>query len=418
MTAMTKTSGPTGFLQLGSAHFLSVLDGKVIHPSDDGEIGFLFDDGLLMGLREPLGVWDGLKTIEELPGAAFQGIDALKVPMQLPGPERGPIGGLKYNGRELMVLFGRIATLDHKLIGRMSDDGTLYFRDPRFPDTYRKMDETCQLATVFQGTKSNGQAWKQEFQRSLHLPDKSYWENEVMRYFVDYDRINQAQRKYVLDTMKLFALSGLLQLVRKSEGTAGLGNVKHGAAGVTGVRTGNVTLFKDDFEKEVNFYKRFGALMVIPFTRLKPFVEVRINLVVAHEYGHQLEFCLAQASQQRIQDIYEERLQKAAKLHPIPDEAGTVSEIVEPHEIEKRTFVSGYARSSWHEYWAECVAAFAVRESRDELRNRDPQIYELLCDVVLQPEKVLSPRLQESMLSLQTSLRAGGELPDEILKVC
>ena len=297
----------------------------------------------------------------------------------------------------------------------MSDDGTLYFRDQRFPDVFRKMDDYSQLSTFFQGTKSNGQAWKHEFQRSLHKADKSYCENEVIRYFSDYDRVNGQQKKYVVDTMKLFANSGLLQLVRKSEGTAGLGNVKHGASGVTGVRTGNVTLDREEFEREVNFYKKFGALMAIP-ARVKPLIEVRINLVVAHEYGHQLEFCLAHAVQQRIQDCYQQRVQQSARLHPLPEEAETLSELVQPHAIEERVFVSGYARTSWHEYWAECVAAFAVKESRDTLKQRDPEVHQLLLDVVQRPETVLSPMLQENILNLQTSLRVGGELRDDLLK--
>lgn len=409
---MSKTTGPSGFIQYG-ANLLVVDYGKVYHQ-DGSQIGFLFEDGLIQGSGEPLGVWDGLKTIEELPGAVFQGIDSYGLQLELPGAQRGPIGGLKYNGQDFLVLFGRIATQDHKLIGRMTDDGSLFLRDPRFPDTLRKMDEHCQLSTLFQGTKSNGQAWKHEFQRQLHQVDKSYWENEIMRYFVDFDRINGPQKKYVMDTMKIFALSGLLQTVRKSEGTAGLGNVKHGASGVTGVRTGNVTLDREEFEREVNFFKKFGALMAVP-SRAKPLIEVRLNMVVSHEYGHQLEFCLSKAAQDKIQEVYEKRALSSSRLHPLPEEAETYSELIQPNQVDERIFISGYARTSWHEYFAECVAAFAIKDSRDMLKQCDGEIHELLTEVISKPEKVLSPMLQEGMLNLQTSLRVGGVLPDDLL---
>lgn len=416
MVDASKTKGPSGFLQIGTD--LLVVDYGMVYQQDGNQIGYLFEDGLVEGSGEPLGKWDGLKSIEELDGAVFRGIDSYGIQLELPGPEKGPIGALKYNNlKDLFVLFGRIATPDHKLIGRMNDDGTLYFRDPRFPETMRKMDEHSQLATSFQGTKSNGQAWKHEFQRQLHKPDKPYWENEIIRYFEDFDRVTVMQKKYLLDTLKLFALSGLLHMVRKSEGGAAFGNVRHGASGVTGVRTGKVQHDKAEFEREVQFFKKFGALMAVP-SQHKPFIEVRINMVVAHEFGHQLEFCLTQANQDRINEIYERRLTLCNRLHPLPEEAGTASELIQPHQLDERIFVSGYARSSVHEYWAECVAAFAMNESREMLKTIDPELYELLLDVVLEPEKVMSTLegKRENMLNLQTSLRVGGELRGDLFR--
>jgi len=415
MVDKSQIKGPSGFIQL-SNDLLVVDYGKIYH-ADGSQIGFLFEDGLLEGYGAPLGQWDGLKTIEELPDTFFRGIDSYGLQLEIPGPDHGPIGGMKYNNAvDLFVLFGRIATPDHKLVGRMTDDGTIYLRDPRFPNVMRKMDENSQLATLFQGTKSNGQAWRHEYQRQLHKPDKSFWENEIIRYFEDWDRVAVPQKKYVIDTMKMFACSGLLSVVRKSEGTAALGNVRHGASGVTGVRTGKVTLDREEFEREVQYYKKFGALMAVP-SPCKPYIEVRINLVVAHEYGHQLEFCLTQATQDRITDIYQKRLTSCNRIHPIPEEAGTASELIQPAQVDDRVFVSGYARSSMHEYWAECVASFAVKESRDMLKNIDPEMHEILGDVIMQPEKVMSTLegKRENMLNLQTSLRVGGELEDSEL---
>lgn len=407
-----KVAGPTGFLQYGN-HMFVVDYGKIMRE-DGTQIGMLWEDGLIQGTADPFGPWSDFKAIEELNGAMFQGIDTRNIHVVLPGPERGPVGGLKYNNQDFIVLFGRIATQDHKLVGRMTDDGTLFFRDPRFPDTMRQMDEFSQLSTYFQGTKSDGQAWKYEFQKPLHKPDKTYWENEIMRYFVDIDRINGPQKKYVFDTMKLFAMCGLLQVVRKSEGTAGLGNVKHGASGVTGIRTGNVTLDREEFEREVNFFKKFGSLMAVP-SRPKPYIEVRLNMVVPHEYGHQLEFCLSAAAQKHVEEIYDRRLSDCNRLHPLPEEAETYSELIQPQQLEDRIFVSGYARVSWHEYFAECVAAFANKESRETLKQYDPVLHQLLMDVVMFPEKVMSTMLQKDILNLQASLRVGGEFKDDLL---
>jgi hypothetical protein len=180
------------------------------------------------------------------------------------------------------------------------------------------------------------------------------------------------------------------------------------------VRTGNVTLDREEFEREVNFFKKFGPLMAVP-SRPKPYIEVRLNMVVPHEYGHQLEFCLSQAAQVKVQELYEKRIQTCNRLYPLPEEAETYSELIQPAQVEERIFVSGYARTSWHEYFAECVAAFAHKESRETLRQHDPELHGLLMDVIMQPEKALSALLQKDMLNLQCSLRVGGELQDNLL---
>src|SRR5579883_310424 len=103
-----KTAGPSGFIQFGN--FMFVVDyGKIIRETGE-QIGTLWEDGLIQGTGAPFGPWNDLKTIEELGGAIFQGIDSRGLQLVLPGPERGPIGGLKYNNQDFLVLFGRIAT--------------------------------------------------------------------------------------------------------------------------------------------------------------------------------------------------------------------------------------------------------------------------------------------------------------------
>lgn len=409
---MSILRGPSGFLELSGNTF--VVDyGKIFDGNE--QVGFLFENGLLQSQGMKQGHWQGLKALEELPGCVFRGIDSYGIPLEMPGTFKGPTGGLKYNGLPFTAICGRVANQNNELIGSLEDDGKLYFRDLRNPSLNRLMDESSKLNCSFQGILSNGKPATWDFQRPLYRSDKTYKENEIIRYFVDYDAVSFPQKKYVLETMDVFAASGLLQLVRKSEGNAALGNVKHGAAGVTGVRTGNVTLDKEEFEKEVVFYKRFGPLMAMP-TSIKPYLEVRINMVVAHEYGHQLEFCLSQATQGQITDLYEQHLVRCNKEHPLPPGYEGYAELLAPPEVEKRTFISGYARTSMHEYWAEAVAAFSVKSSRDVLRQVDPAIYELLKELVLHPESLVSPIHRETILELQTSLFMGGELSKDILE--
>lgn len=407
-----KSQGPSGFLEFGQ-HMLVVDYGKIC-AVDGSPIGHLFEDGLIQAIAAPFD-WQGMKTIEELSGCKFRGIDSRGVAIELPSEKRGPIGGLQYNNTiPLNVIHGRISTQDHRVVGFMDDDGTITLRDHKTPTMMHVLDENSQLNTVFQGIKSNGTPFVHEFIRPLHRKDRNYVDNEIIRYFEQFDKLNTVQKNYVLETMRIWAASGLLQLVRKSEGTAALGNVKHGASGVTGVRTGMVTLDREEFETEITLYKRYGAVAKVS-NRLKPYSEVRINLVVSHEYGHQLEFTMSQAAQDKVIALYEKRLAMCNRLHPLPEQYEGLSELLLTHQIEERVFISGYSRTSMHEYWAECTAAFSVKESRDMLRAMDPAVYEILHEVLFSPEKTLTPKFEKDALRLQTSLRVGGHFTDDLL---
>src|SRR5262249_38498426 len=324
MSMATKSSveaptvqGPSGFIEMAGQMF--VVDyGKVYHH-DGSPIGFLYEDGFLKGTTGPLGNSDGLKPIEEVEGCVFRGIDATGLELVLPGSERGPNGSLTYNGVLLQVTNGRISTQDHQLVGELTDEGDIFIRDTLRTVTRVKMDENTRLTTAFQGKKSNGQKWEHDFMRPLYKKDRKYSENEVVRYFENFDGLTSPQKKFVLESLRVWSTCGLLQVVRKSEGTAALGNVKHGASGVTGVRTGYVTLDREEFEKEITLSKRFGALAVVA-TRIRPYVEVRLNQVVSHEYGHQLEFILSQATQDKITNLYQKRLSQCEKMHALPNE--------------------------------------------------------------------------------------------------
>lgn len=406
-----KLRGPSGFLELGGQ--LLVVDfGRIYH--EEAPVGILYDDGYLQHTSGPLGTNGGLRPIESISGCVFRGIDSTGLELVLPMGERGPSGSMKFNGVLYHICNGRIAAPDHGLIGEVDDTGTVFLRDPRNKVARRKLDETTQLSTIIDGRKSSGDVLKLEYHRPLYRKDKSYSEGEMIRYFMDFDNLNGTQKKYLFENLRLWAASGLLQVVRKSEGNCALGNVKHGAAGQTGVRTGNVTLDKEEFDRDIEYFYKHGCFAAV-YTRIKDCLEVRLNLVVAHEYGHQLEFVLSQATQERIKDLYREQKKRCDKLHPLPDEYGGAAELVPQHGIEKRVFISGYARSTHHEYWAECAAAFSVKASREYLKTQDPQIYEILRSIIYEPETVLRPNLVEQIMGLQASLRAGGELNDNLL---
>ena len=411
-TMSEQSQGPSGFIELGGEMFL--VDYGRICAADGSQCGYLFEDGYLKGNFGPLTEKHGLVAIDDIEGCVFRGIDSSGMELDLPGVRVGPDGTLKYNGVVLTVINGRIATQDHRLVGEFDDDGEVYVRDREIKEPRRKLDEHTQLNSYFEGNRSDGSAWTHEFGRPLYRKNLSYSDNEIIRYFDDFDKLNTPQKQYVMESMRLWASCGILQIVRKSEGVAQFGNVRHGAAGVTGVRHGNVTLDKEEFEKEIMLYKRFGPLAVIAI-RLQPYVEVRVNLVVSHEFGHQLEFVLSQASQTLITELYEKHKAKSGRYYPLPNGYEGYAEVLTPQQVHQRVFISGYARTSMHEYWAECVAAFSVKDSRKMLKELDPGAYAILRDVVTNPAKMIRPVFREQIMDLQTSLRIGGEYTEDLI---
>lgn len=409
--------GPSGFIELNGQ--MLVVDYGTIFSAEGFPVGFLYEDGLLRDTSGPLGTVADLRPMEEVPGLVFRGIDSSGFELELPNPEGGPSGKMEYNGVPLNVVNGRMATPEHKLVGYFDDNGVVTARDVVQRAARRTVDEPFRLTTLFDGLHKNGKHWQHEFVRQLpgYRRDKTYAANETIRYFEDYDRVNVQQKKYVLDSLNLWACTGILQIVRKSEGNAALGsgltNVKHGAAGVTAVRTGMVHLDKDEFEKEVGYFKQWGTFAVVQ--TMPQYLEVRINLVVAHEFGHQLEFCLSQKTQDRITELYEQKKSHCNKQHPLPPAYPGQSELLPKDRVFNRVFISGYARSSMHEYWAESVAAFSTLEGRKILKQLDPAVYQILQDVVQRPHEVLQLNMRDTILALQASLRMGGELHANIL---
>lgn len=404
--------GPSGFLELGG-NTLVVDFGNIL--MSDTVVGFLFEDGHLKIMGASQKDSQELRVIDDLEACVFRGIDSRGLDLVLPlTQEGGPTGDLYYNEIQYLVINGRVSTAEHELVGIMDDNLNLAVRDHYTRTPFRRVDENNMLSFYFDGVTSAGKAIKKDFLKPLYRRDKPYFENEIIRYFQDFDKLGVQQKKYVLDSLGIWAKSGLLQVVRKSEGNCAMGNVKHGAAGVTRVRTGMVDLDAAEFDRDIDLFKRFGALASVssPFP---PHVEVRVNLVVSHEFGHQLQFCLSQASQDRIAELYQGRLTRSRRTNPAPHGYEGRSELLRPENVMSRLFISGYSATSKEEYWAEAVAAFSVPESRKILNDMDPAICQILTEILYHPEQHLSAVLVEPILDLQASLRAGKALPEDLL---
>ncbi len=404
-TSSPSDKGPTGFITDGQ-NTLVVEDG---HIYKDGQaVGFLFEDGYIKNNNQPLGKQNKLSLIENISPWQFRGIDCQGLEIVLPDEHPGPSGKLEYNAKIYNVINGRVVTEDHKYVGQITDSGEIFVRDKNGEGGKVKVEGTTLLNFTFEGISSTGANCQHQFRRPLYKIDRTYIDNEIIRYFDGFDALNNLQKKYVLETMALWSSCGLLQIVRKSEGDASLGNVKHGVTGVTRVRTGKVSLDKEEFEREVNYYKQHGAMMIVP-KNIVDYLEVRLNLVLAHEFGHQVDFVLTSAVQEQVAELYEKKRKSCDKLHPLPDENESPSELLMRQQIEKRHFISGYAKSSAYEYWAESLAAFSIKTTRDHLREFDPVMYDILTNLVLAPTKVLSRVFHENITSLQASLKLGGE---------
>ena len=215
--------------------------------------------------------------------------------------------------------------------------------------------------------------------------------------------------------MNLWSVSGILQIVRKSEGDASLGNVRHGAAGIMAERTGNATFDKQEFEQEVKLFGLYGPIAVAA-KDIKDYTEVRLNLVVPHEFGHQLEHVITEAALDKITEVYQQRRKSCNVLHPLPPDYDGMAELLRPQEVAQRHFISGYGRTNMHEYWAECVAAFSIKDSRIMLKQFDPAIHQMLSDIILNPQKVLRRTFHDTIRDLQLGLKLTGELKDDLLE--
>lgn len=413
-----RTAGPSGFIEFGQ-EFILVDYGQVI--KDGVIIGKFFDDGFMEVKGLSLGNRKNKIFIDQLQDVRFKGSDSYGLTLILPLEHKLPSGDLKYDGILFKVVNGKICTSDHRLVGFFDNDGTIYARDNLNKRLKVKLEENTQLNTSFLGINGLGQKFEHTFNRPLSRPNKNYTENEILRYFESFDTLTSIQKKYVVENLNLWAASGILQIVRKSEGTCAFGDIKHGASGVTGIRTGYVTLDKKEFETEIKlfygeapFYGK-APLRNLTLHDLEPYVEARVNMVVAHEFGHQLEFTLCQKAQDQIAEIYMLRKDKSNKINPLPSNYNGKSEILHPEKIHQKVFYSGYAKESAQEFFAESVAAFSVAETRNDLKLHDPELYNLLSLIIFDSSKMIRSVYSDLIMDLQASLRLAGIFTEDLL---
>jgi hypothetical protein len=150
-TAQAK--GPSGFIELGGQ--LLVVDYGRIYI-DGNQVGFLYDDGTLEQNSILLG--QRVKTIDEIDGCTFKGIDTEGQELQLPSHTNGPSGSLSYNGVPLHVVNGRLSTAQHQVVGSFDDQGAVVLNDTLHQRSY-VLDENSQLSTIFKGNSSNRKDW-------------------------------------------------------------------------------------------------------------------------------------------------------------------------------------------------------------------------------------------------------------------
>src|SRR5271155_5831412 len=111
----TADDAPSGFIEYAGQ--MLVVDYG--HVYDDGvPVGFLFEDGFLKDTCGLLGIHEGLRPIDELHECIFHGISSSGAQLTLPNGFTGPSGTLKFNGRTLNVINGRLSTPEHKLVGQ------------------------------------------------------------------------------------------------------------------------------------------------------------------------------------------------------------------------------------------------------------------------------------------------------------
>lgn len=86
----------------------------------------------------------------------------------------------------------------------------------------------------------------------------------LKKYFLDYESLEINQQKCVSDCFNLWYLSGLLKTVYKTQGGADFDTLTDGATVACSVRTGNVKIDRENFQREVQSFERYG-----PVTSLK-----------------------------------------------------------------------------------------------------------------------------------------------------
>ncbi len=233
----------------------------------------------------------------------------------------------------------------------------------------------------------------------------------LKKYFLDYEDLEVNQQKYVSDCFRLWYLSGLLKTVYKSQGGADFDTLADGSTVACSVRTGNVKIARENFQREVESFERFGP--VTSFATAENQVKGScFNLSLLVGLGFQIEFCLSDQTRDSVREVFE----------TAPSTSGTLSE-PRPGENPPQpwrpapnlSFAPGTPHKSFHHYWAESLAAFSIKKSREQLQQVDSRIHALLTELVLQPEGKIGGNVKVTLLNSKKELLEADEYVDNLL---
>lgn len=223
--------------------------------------------------------------------------------------------------------------------------------------------------------------------------------DDIKEYFCDFSGLSEFAQNYLIDSLKLWAVSGLLHIVCMKHNRASIAEQPDDNEGSPSL----VTVSRSEFNSSAALYAQFGPLGVFN-QKSSDEVEVRLNLPVAHRFAHQLRAELTGDHWNDVMQLYHRRLSRCAQLHEHIPPNSKQPEHLSDAQVANRCFVTAKARTSPAEYWAESVGAFSTKPGRRALRDVDPDMYALMLKVVSQPERVLNPNSIEELHRFQSRM--------------
>ncbi len=231
----------------------------------------------------------------------------------------------------------------------------------------------------------------------------------LTKYFLDYPDLSANQRQYVADSLRLWYLSGLLKTVYKTQGGADFDTLAAGTTVACSIRTGNTHLDHASFEREVQSYERHGPVSSGADSNSNLY-DSHFNLSLVLGLGFQIEFCLSEETRETVRALYEARPTPRKQQH----NSGETSD-VQKRSLGNLSFGPGMHDDSYHHYWAESLAAFSFKQTRDQLLKSDPKIYAILSDLVMHPESIINSKLREDVLANRKELAEANETASNLL---
>ncbi|HEY9792642.1 MAG TPA: hypothetical protein V6D22_19735 [Candidatus Obscuribacterales bacterium] len=236
---------------------------------------------------------------------------------------------------------------------------------------------------------------------------------ELSNYFQGFDQLPPEQQNYIAESLALWVAAGYIDVLINNKMSAKVGRVNHGGS-LADRDNRCVTLCGEELQTELMLFQKFGPLAKIP-SRTKGFVEARLNLVAAHEMAHQIYTLLSPDTRAQIDAMHRNRVQRCDQIHPLPDGYDGNAELVTEVQLIERVFLSGYSRSSPEEYFAESLAAFSIKSSREKLKAIDAEIFELMHRLVFEANEMLDSKWHEQIARSQAERKRRQELTDTLL---